>query len=175
MNDIKPTIRFCCPPELEAKLPRPIPAVEGLPGWFKSMPVKAFSELAQGDLLTVKKCPPFIDAMTCGFLIPLAIDVRVDNGEFSWAWEFRSARCPALRIRRLTFTTTAKSRDRPFSRTIASCSSSTLSGRSNCRPAIPSSITHPFNRADLPFVTLTGLVDADRYHQLPQFPGALAR
>jgi hypothetical protein len=24
-------------------------------------------------------------------------------------------------------------------------------------------VTHPFNRPDLPFVTLTGLIDADRY------------
>ena len=54
MNESTPTIRFCCPPELEATLPRPIPAVQGLPGWFKSMPVKAFSELSQGDLQTVK-------------------------------------------------------------------------------------------------------------------------
>jgi hypothetical protein len=29
----------------------------------------------------VKKCPPFIDAMTYGFLIPLAIDLEVLSGE----------------------------------------------------------------------------------------------
>ena len=36
--------------------------------------------------------------------------------------------------------------------------------------------THPANRFDLPFTTLTGLVDCDRYHDIPDpFPGALAR
>ena len=33
---------------------------------------------------TVKRCPPFIDAMTAGFLIPLICDLKVENGEFSW-------------------------------------------------------------------------------------------
>ena len=29
----------------------------------------------------MKKCPPFIDAMTYGFLIPLAVDLEVLSGE----------------------------------------------------------------------------------------------
>jgi hypothetical protein len=36
--------------------------------------------------------------------------------------------------------------------------------------------THPFNRFDLPFTTLTGLVDCDRYHDnWIHFSSALAR
>ena len=34
--------------------------------------------------MTVKKCPPFIDAMTFGFLIPLIADLRAENGMLSW-------------------------------------------------------------------------------------------
>ena len=77
-------VTFRCPPELEAVLPRPVPAVLGLPDWFKDMPQKAFSALLQEEQLTVKKCPPFIDAMTYGFLIPLVADLRVENGKLSW-------------------------------------------------------------------------------------------
>src|SRR3954471_2982247 len=78
------TITFRCPPELESVLPRPIPAVQGIPEWFKTMPQRAFSVIAQNEQLTVKKCPPFIDAMTYGFLIPLVADLRVENGKLSW-------------------------------------------------------------------------------------------
>jgi hypothetical protein len=58
------TLKFRCPPGLRTILPRPIPAVEGLPAWFKALPQKALSGSKGEQDLTVKKCPPFIDAMT---------------------------------------------------------------------------------------------------------------
>ena len=30
------TVKFRCPPQMEPILPRPIPAVRGLPDWFKA-------------------------------------------------------------------------------------------------------------------------------------------
>ena len=78
------TVTFRCPPELEPLLPQPIPAVQGMPDWFKAMPQKGYSEINQKDLLTMKKCPPVIDAMAYGFLLPLVSDLRVENGEFFW-------------------------------------------------------------------------------------------
>ena len=39
------TLTFRCPPELESVLPRPIPAVLGLPEWFKALPQRAFNPL----------------------------------------------------------------------------------------------------------------------------------
>ena len=62
------TLTFRCLPGLENILPRPIPAVQGLPEWFKSMPAKAFDLTMGSETETVKRCPPFIDAMTYGFL-----------------------------------------------------------------------------------------------------------
>src|SRR5580698_1062536 len=78
------TLTFRCPPELEQILPRPIPAVLGIPDWFKALPAKAFNATMGDETQTVKKCPPFIDAMTYGFLIPLAADLEVRDGEFTW-------------------------------------------------------------------------------------------
>src|ERR1700740_3209337 len=78
------TITFRCPPELEAVLPRPIPAVEGIPLWFKTMPQTAFSTMLQTEQMTMKKCPPVIDAMVSGFLMPLVADIRVEDGTFTW-------------------------------------------------------------------------------------------
>src|SRR5689334_10204233 len=92
MDQASPTtVTFACPPELEAVLPKPVPAVLGLPEWFKAMPQKAFNPSLGEPSQTVKRCPPFIDAMTYGFLIPLPVDLKVENGEFSWDWAMPGA------------------------------------------------------------------------------------
>ena len=78
------TLTFRCAPELVSVLPPPFPAVEGLPDWFKALPQKSYNAIAQEDSQTVKRCPPFIDAMTYGYLMPLPCDLKVENGEFSW-------------------------------------------------------------------------------------------
>src|SRR5580698_3306152 len=67
-QDSEMTVTFRCLPELLPILPSPLPAVQGLPGWFKSLPLRAMSTTDQSELMTVKKCPPFIDAMGYGFL-----------------------------------------------------------------------------------------------------------
>ena len=78
------TLTFRCPAELEGRIAPPVPAALGLPDWLKAMPAQAFSAVTGADDDTVKRCPPFIDAMTAGFLMPLSCDVRVENGQFSW-------------------------------------------------------------------------------------------
>ena len=78
------TLTFRCPAELEGLLPAPVPAALGLPDWFKAMPPQAFNAVNSSVGDTVKRCPPFIDAMTYGFLIPLICDLKVENGEFTW-------------------------------------------------------------------------------------------
>lgn len=186
MNGLeRPTIKFCCPPELEATIPHPIPAVQGLPAWFKSMPVKAYSELSQRDLLTVKKCPPFIDAMTCGVLVPLATDIRVENGEFSWEQEVLLGSMPGAAHSPLDFHDGSQVTGSPFFEEDRILLKFNTCWTVELPPGYSLLITHPFNRAELPFVTLTGLVDADHYHHNflnfparwrdPEFSGVLAK
>src|SRR5262249_16804661 len=80
-------MRFRCQAEFEELIPRPMPAALGLPSWFKALPQKAFSVTDGMPAHAIKKCPPFIDAMTYGFLIPLAMDLEVRDGEFSWDFD----------------------------------------------------------------------------------------
>ena len=61
-----------------------MPAALGVPAWLKTMPQQAFNAVNGGTTDTVKRCPPFVDAMTSGFLIPLICDLKVENGEFTF-------------------------------------------------------------------------------------------
>ena len=167
-------LTFRCLPALENILPRPIPAVQGLPEWFKSMPAKAFDLTMGSETETVKRCPPFVDAMTYGFLIPLATDIEVRDGEFSWdfAPEGFSSEFSHSPV---AFHDPSQVVGAPFLMKTASSSNSTVSGTSRRRRGVPLLFTHPVNRADLPFTTLTGLVDSDTFSSQPaELSGVLA-
>ena len=75
---------FRCDPALEKYLMRPYPARGALPDWLRAMPAKAHSDIHGRDIRTVKQCPPFVDAMAYGVMIPLPCDVRVVSGARGW-------------------------------------------------------------------------------------------
>ena len=56
-------------------IPAPYPAVKTLPDWLKSVAGKVQLPGVRGNLHTVKQCPPFLDAMSAGYVIPLCGDV----------------------------------------------------------------------------------------------------
>ena len=165
------TLTFRCMPGLEAILPRPIPAVLGLPDWFKALPQKAFNASMGEETLTVKKCPPFIDAMTYGFLIPLAIDLEVKDGEFTWNFELPEGLVSEYSHSPIDFHDPSQIAGTPFfddDRFIIKFNNFwTIEA-----PAGYSLLfTHPVNRTDLPFTTLTGLIDSDTFCHTPlHFP-----
>ena len=86
-------IVFRCDPAIENELLRPVAARAALPDWLRAMPQTAFSELHGQEVRTVKQCPPFVDAMSHGFIIPLPCDVTVRDGVLSWDWDH-----PALTV-----------------------------------------------------------------------------
>lgn len=162
-NGNERTLKFRCPKELEGLLPRPAPAALGVPEWVKAMPSTAFSSLNQQDDQTVKRCPPFLDAMTCGFLIPLICDLRIQNGEITWDSDLPS--CIGLDFPRSPVSFHDSSQlsgsplfdaDRFF---IKFHNLWMIEAPQGCRLLF----THPLNRFDLPFITLSGVVDSDRY------------
>jgi hypothetical protein len=63
-------------------IPEPYPAQQYLPKWYKALPHYA-GEQRHADG-TVKRCVPFLEAFSQGFIIPLAGDVEIvmsDNGK----------------------------------------------------------------------------------------------
>ena len=156
-------IVFRCPAELAAVLPRPVPAVQGLPGWYKDMPLRAFSQILNSEQLTVKKCPPFIDAMTFGFLIPLMTDIHVQDGLFTWDHAVPVGSSPGAAHSPVDFHDNSQVTGSPFfddDQIIVKFNSFWMM---QSPPGYSLLITHPLNRPELPFTTLSGLVDADCY------------
>ena len=169
------TLTFRCPPGLESILPRPIPAVLGLPEWFKSLPQKAFNRALGEEHLTVKKCPPFIDAMTYGFLIPLAIDLKVQDGEFSWNFDLPEGLVSEYSHSPIDFHDPSQAAGTPFFDDDRFIIKFNNFWTIEAPQGYSLLFTHPVNRADLPFTTITGLVDCDTFHHSPDpFSGALA-
>ncbi len=166
-------VRFRCDPALIDLLPRPKPAREALPDWLRQMPATAFSESHGHPVRTVKHCPPFVDAMTCGFVMPLPCDVQVAKGEFTWRWPL-----PPLGVREharspLSFHVPAQAQGAPFHDERQAVIKFNSFWTIELEAGWSLLATHPINRPDLPFRTLTGLVDSDRFHDVGIFFPAL--
>lgn len=56
-------------------LDKPDKSINFLPSWFKN--IKPFSDKKDLSTATVKKCVPFLDAMSLGYIIPMWADLKV--------------------------------------------------------------------------------------------------
>ena len=151
-----------------------VPVKKVLPEWYKKMPLYIGEHqqrgLSENNLPAVNKtakgCAPLFDALTTGYVYQLACDVQLkktDDG-ISFQW----------RVNEQVVTT----HDKIQHPTLPSPQEGKLdsvfkwSNPFNIKtPKGYSTIfTHPFNRWDLPFRSLTGIVDTDSYPQAVQFP-----
>lgn len=164
-------VRFRCPPALNDLLPRPLPAKAALPEWLKRMPATAEQPDLGLALRTVKQCPPFLDAMGSGFIIPLAVAVRVENGQFAWDWNPPPDHLGDYSRAPLSFHFSEQAQGSPLYDPERVFIKFNNFWTIELPPGWSLLVTHPFNREDLPFRTLSGLVDADLYgDNFIQFP-----
>ncbi len=164
-------IVFRCHPSVIDLLPRPIRAQAGLPDWMKTMPQTAFSDETGSVVQTARQCLPFVDAMTVGYLMPLAADLHVEDGRIRWDDEVLS-RLPTNEPRsplgwhplaQVTGTPMADLGS-PIVKFLNPWSIETDQGWWTF-------VTHPVNRPAAPFHTLSGFVATDRFKDMPiHFP-----
>ena len=144
-------------------MPRPFAAKRGIPDWLKRMAATAPCADLNGDIRTVKQCPPFVDAMGFGFIVPLVTDIRVDRGSFEWDWQLGPSSLGGYTRSPLTFHLGEQLAGAPIADPENAAIKFTNYWTIETPPGYALLVTHPFNREELPFRTLTGLVDADRY------------
>jgi hypothetical protein len=66
-------IEFHTPAAVFDRIPHPVPASRHVPDWLKQMP----TDYENGG--TLKRCPPFLEAMTAGYLIPIPADLALET------------------------------------------------------------------------------------------------
>ena len=143
----------------------PIPASKSIPEWFKKTGLEinptGMHRNADGTAnKTIKQCIPFLDALTTGYMITLPCDVvfvdpnKFDGQRVIWdvSWKVMDGHSPG----QLGKMQPPKGFEPGALKWIAEWLIKTPPGYSLL-------FTHPLNRFDLPFLTVTGIVDTDTY------------
>jgi len=134
----------------------PVPAKKMLPEWYKKSP--AFNPKNPFDK-TLKMCMPFFDAATGGYIQNTWTDIYIGlkDGNVSWA----TANEPSI----------MNVRPQPSIPLTDNYYPVEFVWQRQWSARLPKGysllITHPHNRLDLPFRTLSGVVDADSFYHTP--------
>jgi hypothetical protein len=161
----EPLIEFACVKEDWEAIPAPYPAKQYIPQWFKALAPKTFEGLTGG---TVKRCPPFLDAMTAGWIIPLAADAEVisnsDASGVEYRWNFYKNVIENHSVEQITSDKAPNPRmPKPPMKWMNYWKIKVPKGYS-CL------FVPPLNRPDPRFECLSGIVDCDGYHEYINFP-----
>jgi hypothetical protein len=155
-----PLIEFHCAARPAGEpFPEPHPAVQDTPAWLREMPASAVGADGMG-WRTVKKCPPFIDAVTSGYIIPLVADVHFRMGDKSLEYE-----CSLQIVENHPL---AQLRGTPFQGLPAVKFLNPWIIKTP--PGYSCFFTQPVNRLDVPFYILSGIVETDSYYNEINFP-----
>lgn len=149
-----------CHPALKGLIPEP--TIATLPDWLRAMPSEVHAETLGGEAVrTLKHCPPILDAMGSGIMMPLACDIEVTCGEFRWNWDMPVLEDARMSRAPLGLHVPEQATGAPFRLT----DNSVLKFMNFWTLSVPHGFsllfTHPLNREDLPFRTLSGVVDCD--------------
>lgn len=148
----------------------PLPAKNYMPDWYKSITkfgdnkmqfVNVRSSKERRPNLTVKSCMPFMDSFSTGYILETWCDIHVqknnDSVEYNWSLG------PQIMSNRNSRFSEDFDKNNYFY-------PHEFEWKLYWVPKLPIGYsmiyTHPFNRIDLPFYTLTGIMDNDSFYKL---------
>lgn len=147
----------------------PKPSIEFIPDWYKKIHpyINKKNILVRNGTVntTIKACTPFLEAMTAGYMLTLSHDIAVsfENGVQLINWKGNS-----------TVVTDHSPEQFNGLQIPEGYTSHVFKWHNNFIINMPKGFsmfcTHPSNRFDLPFITMSGLVEMDRYNLSTQFP-----
>jgi hypothetical protein len=150
--------------ETETNIPAPKPAKDYLPQWYKD--TKIFDgvgpKFENGVISnkTVKSCIPFFDAYASGYIQETWCDIYVSaKDEYSFQYQFANTPPIVSHVERNSIKVSDEFLKIEF--------------RWNTYwiPKLPKEysllFTHPLNRIDLPFTSVSGIIDSDYFYHSP--------
>jgi hypothetical protein len=149
----------------------PKPASECLPDWYKDQSSyvdnkKKINENGKANA-TIKKCMPVFDSLTAGYIIFTCMDLEVSNRDgvvyYSWADSFSG------NVKPITFHENKQADKHPFLNNSLSTPKFTNPWAIQTPKGYSTLFVSPMHR-DLPFETLSGIVDTDSYSSPVSFP-----
>ena len=102
--------------------------------------------------------------MAYGVMILLPCDVTVERGAFAWDWNIPEPATSGHPRAPLSFHVPAQFAEAPFAKAGQAAIKFNSFWTIELEPGWSLFATHPVNRDDLPFRLISGLVDADRFH-----------
>lgn len=155
-----------------------VPASRAIPDWWrKTKPTFGSKEVffeGQTTNFTVKKCVPFLDALSAGYLFILQQDVIVQDHPSNSEMPFLDWKPSPLTP--VTDHSAEQIGDFEVSQAYAR---HVFKWHNEWEINTPKGygiiFSHPTNRFDLPFRTLTGFVDTDSYQRPTHFPFVLEK
>jgi hypothetical protein len=133
------------------------PAKNHIPEWYKKIPKWKNNELfniEKGFGHTVKQCMPFLDSFTTGYMIVLPHDLYIKNNHGIPLLTYRNG---------IEYPPETRPEVADLNLIPSGCFPAEYSWLTGVANTIPIGysllLTHPLNRHDLPFVTLSGVVD----------------
>ena len=165
-------------------MPEPVPASRALPEWLKAMPESRLSETLGGtEIRTIKHCPPVIDALRQGIIVRNAVDIHLKDGAVHWDWDPPAMPDSLISRGPVGVHVPEQVSGSPFEADHLILKFTNY-WTFETDPDWSLMILHPVGFGDLPFHTLSGVVDTDRFaagyihfpaRVSPEFEGSIVK
>jgi hypothetical protein len=145
---------------INENIPSPKPAAKYIPEWYKNkkrFDGKSFTEVIETKSFGIKSCVPFLDSMINGYVQETWCDIYIDYDKEKRVLNYFSAFENQIIRARDSVNTVSDDLFYPVEFIWTTCWSTILP------KGYSALITHPLNHLELPFFTLSAIIDFDKY------------
>lgn len=159
-------IEFNCEEHFKGVLPEPKPSYKMIPNFFKHIPAQITNNPKEG---TVKRCMPFLDALSEGYIIPLWTDmyVKCENDNINIEFPDNFPQEKTLDQHSINQIPNHPLQDNPYGTLPMKFINPWLI---KTPPGISCLFTSPLNHLISEIKILDGIVDTDNYYNNVNFP-----